>query len=461
MDLIDKIQKKLNDFNIAAIPLGFLFLILIGSVVLSCPLSVSRGNEPNYLTALFTATTSVCVTGCTVVSTFSYWSTFGKLVILILIQLGGLGLIAVTSLFILIKKRKMSLRNLLLLRDTFDLETFKDVRFFLRKVFIWTFSIEFTGAVFYSVRLIPKYGVLKGAAYSLFTSISAFCNAGIDILGENSLIDYSSDHYILITTMMLIILGGIGFVVLIDFSDNVYTNIKNFKTNNRRVRRISEHTKLVLLVTAILIIVGAAVIFFIEYNNPATIGNMSVSDGIMNAVFESVTARTAGFYTFPQEELEPSSCLVMCVLMFIGGSPVGTAGGVKVVVIVVIIMSDIALVRGNEETLIFNKRIDRYAFRKAVAIFSINLQLVIFASIILMYIEKIRLVDCFFEVFSSVSTVGLSRNLTPTLGTGGKFVIMIAMFFGRIGPITAAFVFGRGNNKIKHITHGNGHFYLG
>ncbi len=283
-------------------------------------------------------------------------------------------------------------------------------------------------------------------------------------LGPNSLEKYDSDYLVMSTTMLMIVLGGIGYLVWFNVRDCVIDAFKK-KRNVRgyitHIKQLNEHTKLVIIMTAILIFGGALWILYMEYNNPATIGNMSLGDKIFNSVFQSVTARTAGFSTFPQKGLRESTTLLMDVLMFIGGSPVGTAGGVKTVAVFIMFWNFISFIIGREEVVVFNKRISRAQKRKAAAIFIINLLLITFTVIIISDIDNLDMTDCLYEVFSTVSTVGLSRDLTDKLSNMSRVIIIIDMFLGRIGPITMALFFGKYMPKNLHVSYGAGEFYIG
>ena len=325
-------SSKKNQFStVRIIMLTFLVVILIGTLLLLLPVSTASGEWCSFLTALFTATTSVCVTGLVVVDTYSYWSIFGKVIILLLIQVGGLSVVILWARMMMMLRKRFSLRFHMLIRDYYDLDTLQGILRFMKKVVKGTLIVEGAGAFLYSLILIPKSGFLKGLWLSVFTSVSAFCNAGIDVFGPDSLIPYQSNLFMNLITMLLIILGGLGFFVWFDML-RTFGECRKMKIGFRSsFGRLHEHTKLVLTVTLTLIVSGTIIVYLGEFRNPATIGNMSFGDKVLASFFQSVTFRTAGFSTIPQQELTPFTCIAGLFYMMIGGSPTGTAGGIKTV----------------------------------------------------------------------------------------------------------------------------------
>ncbi|MCR5484017.1 MAG: potassium transporter TrkH, partial [Clostridiales bacterium] len=297
------------------IPLGFALIILIGAALLLLPVASADGHSAGPLTALFTSTTSVCVTGLVVVDTFSYWSLFGKIVILLLIQIGGMGVVMITSLFMAIIGQKISIRDRALIKDSFNLNSMSGIVGFLKKVAKGIFIVEGAGAVLYSIRFIPMFGFIKGLWKAVFTSVSAFCNAGIDVLGPDSLVPFWDDPLVLLTTMFLIFFGGLGFIVWFDLSDTLKKTGRKKGSLYGYFRRLNEHTKLVLTLTVFLILFGAAVVFLIEKDNDATLGKMPLGYKILNSFFQSVTLRTAGFSTVPQGNLREVTAFISCLFM--------------------------------------------------------------------------------------------------------------------------------------------------
>lgn len=443
------------------VPLSFLFVIIVGTILLMMPFSSASGEWTDFVTALFTATTSTCVTGLVVQDTYAYWSLTGKIIILILIQLGGLGIISFTSMVILISRRKFSLQDRKLLIDAMNLDLGHGILSFLIKVFKWTFIVEGIGALLYSFEFIPRYGVVNGIWYSVFTSISAFCNAGIDILGPDSLISFNQDTGILCTTMFLIVMGGLGYVVWFDISSNIKEGIRKQYKPSQIVKRFGIHTKLVLLLTFVLIALGAIVVFPAEYANPGTIADMSLKDKIVNSIFQSVTYRTAGFAAVPQDQLSPVSVLIGYFLMFIGGSPIGTAGGVKTLTMFVVIMNVIVFMKGKKEAIVFKSRITEELMRKSAAIITVSFGVAFIATMFLLLTNNLNMEDALFEAISAVATVGLSRAVTPTLNVFGRLVIIGTMYLGRIGPISLVLFFSGKKSGKDRVEYAEGKFYVG
>ena len=436
-------KKKFKLSTTQIILLSFLVTILIGSGLLALPISSASGEAVPYLDALFTATTSTCVTGLVTIPTVSTWSVFGQIVILILIQIGGLGIITIMSGLMLLLNRKMGIDDRLLIQDAFNLNTMSGLAKFIKNVLIGTLIIEGVGAVLYMIVFVPDFGA-RGIWISVFNSVSAFCNAGIDIIAENSLCNYATNPLINIVTSALIILGGLGYIVWWD----VIRVVKSRSPKNRKIfRHLSLHSKIAITATAVLILVGAILIFIFEYDNPLTIGKMSLFDKIQISLFQSVTTRTAGFATIPQENLTNASATVSIVLMLIGGSPVGTAGGMKTVTIAVLICSAFATIRNKNSVTLFGRRISEESIKKAVSVVVMFLTICAISTILLMATSNASPLDAVFETVSATATVGLSRNLTATLNTFGKLIIIVTMYFGRVGPISLAIALGSKNES--------------
>ena len=436
-------KKKLKLSTTQIILLSFLVTILIGSGHLALPISSASGEAVPYLDALFTATTSTCVTGLVTIPTVSTWSVFGQIVILLLIQIGGLGIITIMSGLMLLLNRKMGIDDRLLIQDAFNLNTMAGLAKFIKNVLIGTLIIEGVGAVLYMIVFVPDFGA-RGIWISVFNSVSAFCNAGIDIIAENSLCNYATNPLINIVTSALIILGGLGYIVWWD----VIRVVKSRSPKNRKIfRHLSLHSKIAITATAVLILVGAILIFIFEYDNPLTIGKMSLFDKIQISLFQSVTTRTAGFATIPQENLTNASATVSIVLMLIGGSPVGTAGGMKTVTIAVLICSAFATIRNKNSVTLFGRRISEESIKKAVSVVVMFLTICAISTILLMATSNASPLDAVFETVSATATVGLSRNLTATLNTFGKLIIIVTMYFGRVGPISLAIALGSKNES--------------
>ena len=432
-------MKKTHLTTTQIILLSFLITILIGSFLLSLPISSADGKSVSYLDALFTATTSTCVTGLVTLPTFSTWSFFGQAVILLLIQIGGLGVITIMSGVMLLFHRKMGIGDRLLIQDAFNLNTMSGLIEFVKHVLFGTLIIETLGAILYMFVFVPEFGK-KGIWISVFNSISAFCNAGLDIIGENSICNYATNPLINIVTSSLVILGGLGYIVWWD----VLRVIRKRTPQNKKVfRYLSLHSKIVIAVTSILIICGALLIFVFEYANPLTIGNMALSDKIQVSLFQSITTRTAGFASVPQENLTDPSTVVSMLLMLIGGSPVGTAGGIKTVTVAVLFCSAFATITNKNSASVFGRSISESFVKKAVAVVVAFVTICTVSTVLMLTICNAPAIDVIYETVSASATVGLSRNLTARLNTFGKIIIIITMYFGRVGPISLAVALGR------------------
>lgn len=419
------------------IMLSFLLTILAGTLLLWLPISAADGKSVPFVDALFTATTSTCVTGLVTLTTASSWSTFGHVVILLLIQIGGLGIITLMAGFMLLLQRKMGLSDKVLLQDAFNLSSLAGLGAFVKKVILGTFIVEGIGALLYMIVFVPRFGA-RGIWVSIFNAVSAFCNAGIDVIGANSLADYVSHPLINFVTTALIILGGLGFIVWWDVL-RVLKDIKRKKLGC--LKGLTLHSKIALGSTLVLLIGGALLFFFLEYNNPLTLAPLSPFGKLQAAWFQSVTTRTAGFFTISQKGLTGGSVLVSLLLMFIGGSPVGTAGGVKTVTIAVLLAATLSTVANKNEVGLFHRTFKKEALCKAIAVVGVSFSIMFLSTLLLSVVETAPLTDILYETVSATATVGLSRDLTPLLSTWGKLIIAATMYLGRVGPISLAFAF--------------------
>nr|WP_317359257.1 TrkH family potassium uptake protein [uncultured Tyzzerella sp.] len=437
---------------------SFFVVIMIGTFLLSLPISSQNGESVGFIDALFTATSAVCVTGLVVVNTYYHWSLFGKIIILCLIQIGGLGFMSLFTIILVVLGKKITLRGRILIQESFNLSTFKGMVMFLKKIIRVTFIIEGIGAVILSIRFIPEYGLIGGIFKGIFHSISAFCNAGFDILGDSSLMPYSTDYVINITIMILIILGGLGFTVLIDIIN--YIKYKIDKARNKKVKLfvMTVHSKLTLTITGILILLGAILTFIIEFNNPQTLANLRLDEKILASTFQSVTLRTAGFDAIGQANLNYGSKFLAIILMAIGGSPGGTAGGIKTVTIGVLVLAVISVIKGKDCITAFKKTISVSTIQKALSVIMMMISLIFVATIILTMTEKglgveYEFIDLLYEVSSALGTVGLSTGITPSLSTLGKIIIILCMFIGRLGPITITLALSFRKLNKKNVIH--------
>lgn len=429
------------------IMLSFLGAILLGSALLVLPFSSKSGESVDYIDALFTAVSATCVTGLVTLPTVATWSVFGQIVILILIQIGGLGVITITAGLMVAIHRKMGLKDSQLLSDALNVSTLSGLAEFVKKMLLGTFIIEGVGALMYMIVFIPDFGA-KGIWISIFNSVSAFCNAGIDIVAENSLCNYATNPLVNVVTCLLIILGGLGYVVWWDII-RVLKDVK--RTKFRCVFKLTLHSKIVLVSTFALILIGGVSILAFEYNNPLTLKNYNFFDKMQIAFFQSITTRTAGFATLPQENLTNASSIICLILMFIGGSPVGTAGGIKTVTIVVLFATTIATVRGKNEVTLFQRNLSKQVTRKAVAVAFSSFIIVALSTILLSLSTDAPALDVVFETVSATATVGLSRNLTSSVNVWGKLILSATMYFGRIGPISLATSFNLKKENINII----------
>ena len=419
------------------IMLSFLLVILAGSVLLALPMSSASGESVPYIDAFFTATTDTCVTGLVTLPTVSAWSPFGQVIILLLIQIGGLGTITIMSGLMLSLHHKMGLGDRLLIQDALNLNTLSGLGEFVKKIILGTFVVEGIGALLYMTVFIPEFGI-KGIWISIFNSISAFCNAGMDILSESSLCDYVQNPIINVVTGTLIVLGGIGYIVWWD----VLRVLKKAKQQKLKCfKNLMLHSKIALSMTAILLIAGALAFFVFEYHNPLTMKDYTVLEKVQASLFQSVTTRTAGFATIPQENLTNASSMVSLLLMFIGGSPVGTAGGIKTVTIAVLMISAFSTINNRTDAAIFQRNISKQAVSKAVAVVSMSFIIMFVSTVLLSAVTKASALDIMYETVSATATVGLSRNLTPFLNIWGKIIIIGTMYLGRVGPISLAIAF--------------------
>ncbi len=445
-------KSKLKVSPAQFILMGFALVIFVGSLILTLPICSADGTITPYIDALFTATTSVCVTGLVTVSTAYHWSVFGQFVILLLIQFGGLGVVAVLVMIMQALGKKIGMKNRILIQQSYGLDTIQGAVRFLRRIIKGVLLVEFLGFLCYLPVLVKEFGP-SGIWKALFLSISAFCNAGMDLLGDNSLANYVGNYWMNFVTILLIVLGGLGFIVWWEILDVLKNRFFKKKPLGQLVRRMSLHAKIVLMMTFVLLAVGTVFVLLFEYNNPETLGPLSFPQKLMAAFFQSVTTRTAGFLTVSQTGLTDASSLCCMLLMFIGGSPAGTAGGIKTVTIAIILFAILAEAKGSNEIVVYNRTIASDYVRKALTIFTYSFAIWIVLTMILCAVENIDFMKACYETISAIGTVGLSKDLTSTLHTSGKVVIICLMFAGRIGPVTLATAFltkGKGKDQVHY-----------
>lgn len=431
--------------------IGFLGVILLGAVLLYLPVSNSRPIV--FADALFTAVSAVCVTGLVTVAPAVQFTLFGKIVLLILIQIGGLGVVACATAFFLLLRRQITVRDRVIIQESYGMYTLGGMVDMVKKIIIGTFVVESLGAVFYMFQFVPRYGVARGIWYSVFHAVSAFCNAGIDILGDGSLSAYAQNVGVNLTTMFLIIVSGIGFPVWLDIAGNAKRLRRNEMPRRWWFTRLRLHSKLAILVTLFLLVFGTVFLLAAEYNNPETIGNMNFGHKLLSAAFQSVTTRTAGFYTFSQSAMHEESKLFCCILMFIGGSPVGTAGGVKTTTVAMLVIACLTFVRGGKDMECMGRKISSANFRTGfcVAVMALGAFLTGTIAILIAEPDSVPVINVIYETASAIGTVGLSADLTPYLGRFSQTVLMLLMYMGRIGPMTLALLFAGKSNPRDQI----------
>lgn len=429
------------------IALSFLALILAGALLLMLPFSSASGEATAPIDALFTATTSVCVTGLVTVSTMSHWSAFGQTVILLLIQLGGLGIMTVSMAVLIFMGRRMNLREQVMVQETYSLDSLAGMRQTVVKIIAGTFAAEAVGAFFYALVYVPQFGFWRGVGASVFNAVSTFCNAGMDIVSEDSLAPYVTNPIINGITILLIVLSGIGFLVWWDLARVLREKKQSGIKNYRLFARLKLHSKLAIMTTLILIFGGAFLFLLFEWNNPQTLGPLGVGGKMTAALFQSVTTRTAGFYTIHQGELRSASVLAALVLMFIGGSPMGTAGGVKTTTVAMLVLTFLAVMKGRRNTELFGRRVAIDSLRTALCVVMMAFGVALLGSLLLFLTDGFSFEDTLYEIVSAVATVGLSRGITAQLSDLGKLVVIAVMYIGRTGPITIAFLFFSGRNR--------------
>ena len=418
-------------------------------------MSHSVHSTSSYLDHLFVATSATCVTGLVTHVTASEYTLFGQIVIILLIQIGGLGFLTLMSMFFVLLKRKLTYANKIVMQEALNRNSLNETGIYIKRVIKYTVCFELIGAICLAFVFIPQFGILKGIYYSLFHAISAFCNAGFDILGT------PANPFPSITAYA----GGLGFVVWIDLRLSLIHYREHFKyfKIKRYLESLSLHTKIALISTFVLIFGGMTVIFILEFQNPLTLKSLPFSQKILASFFQSVTLRTAGFATVDMASLHQATKFFMSIIMFIGGSPAGTAGGVKTVTFVIGLLYVRALMRGDENIHVFKRTIDDQIVKRALTIMLISFAIALTGLFILSISEQADFIDLLFEVFSAFATVGLTAGLTPTLTFVGKIVIIILMYIGRIGPITMVLIFVRKYNakKGKDVNYIKEHILIG
>lgn len=427
-NFINRIYDKISLNPPLVLSLGFAILISVGGILLSLPFFTNSGQATDLIDSFFVAASASCVTGLTPVNTLEHWNTYGHVLLIILIQIGGLGVMSLASIIPLILGKKIGMKSRQILKEQLNVESLEGMIVLFKYVLIFSFGTEILGAILLSIRFVPLYGLGQGLWISIFHSISAFCNAGFDILGD-SIYPLRDDVLVNSTLSFLIIVGGLGFVVTSELF------------RRRSFKNISTHSKLVLMITAILLTLGTVLFYFLE-SRGGVLKDESLGASLLESFFQSVVARTAGFYSVDLSKIKDSTAIMLMGLMFVGGSPGSTAGGIKTTTLGVLVLSTAAVIRGENEPVVFGRHIGTDIIRKALAIFLVSFGIVLSVSFILTITENAGLVDIMYETVSALATVGASKGLTADLSRVGKILITICMYLGRLGPMTMAFAFG-------------------
>lgn len=447
-NLKSKIKSKIKLKGVQILALGFIAVILTGAILLSLPISSKSGEATNFLDAAFVATSAVCITGLTPVVTATHWSTFGQVVMLLLVEIGALGFISFFTILSIIIGKKITLKDRLLVQESMNTFSIQGLVRMIKYIFGFALSIQFAGFLLLSTQFVPEYGLKTGLFDSLFHAVSAFGNAGFDLF-VTSLVQYNSNPVVILVIAAEIVIAGIGFTVLTEIYES------------KNLRKISVHAKLVIITTLVLLLGGTFLFFIFEYNNPNTMGNMSLGDKLLNSIFASVTPRTAGFFSVNLVDMTTASKLLTIILMFIGGSPGSTAGGLKTVTIAILVLTVVSVIKGREDTECFGRRFSKEVIYKAFTIFFLELTLLVVVPLILSVTEQgVPYLDLLYETASALGTVGLTLDLTPNLSSIGKVIIMTMMYIGRVGPLTVLLSL-RKNDKNKSVKYPEGKILIG
>ena len=433
---MEKINNRFHLSSFQTIIFGFSILILIGALLLMLPASKAGSGSANFMDALFTSTSAVCVTGLVVQDTATYWSAFGQTIILCLIQIGGMGVVTAAVAFAMVSGKKIGLMQRSTLQEAISAHHVGGIVKLTGFILKTTFIIELTGALLLGCAFIKDFGFVKGIWYGLFHSISAFCNAGFDLMGANahysSLTGYSEHALINIVIMLLIIIGGMGFLTWEDI-----------QTNRRNLRSYRMQSKVILSSMAILLILPALFFYFAEFSRPEW-ANLSSGEKLLGAMFQSVTPRTAGFNTLDLTKFSEVGRFIIILLMLTGGSPGSTAGGMKTTTLAVLFFSAMSVFRRRETIRCFGRRIELDTVRNASAILLLYIVLFIAGGLAISWIEELPALTCLFESASAIGTVGLTLGITPSLGIASRVILILLMFFGRVGGLTLIFAAASG-----------------
>lgn len=424
--------------------IGFLAVILIGTVLLALPIAARNGRSIGLFDSLFTSTSAVCVTGLVAVDTGTTFSLFGQIVLIVLIQVGGLGFMVFATMFMVVLGRRISIKGRMLIRESMNASSLSDLGSLTRLYLMLSLAIELIGAVLLCIRFVPLYGWKHGMWMALFHSVSAFCNAGFDLFGSYaSLTAFSGDPLVLLTVAALIILGGLGFSVILE-------TIRN----RQGFRNLSLHTRIVLLTTLVLLLAGTVFFWIVERANTKTLAGCSEGEKVLNAFFQSVTMRTAGFNSFDLSGFRDGSKLFSSLLMAIGASPASTGGGIKTTTIATLALLMLSVVRGGNEVNVARRRLSDDVSRRALAVAVLFLTTLLTGTLVISLIENGRfpLEDILFEASSAMGTVGVSAIGTPNLSSASRAVLLPMMFLGRVGPLTLAVAVAKRQGGIRTVS---------
>ena len=446
-----KRPKSLSAMKIIAIT--FAIIILLGAGLLTLPAASRSGVSCGFRPALFTATSATCVTGLVLYDTFTQWSGFGQTVIICLIQIGGLGFMSAATLFVFALRKRISLKQRLVMAQALSIGDMDGIVRLQRTVLLGSFAIEGIGALVLFFRFLPEYGPVQALKWGVFHSVSAFCNAGFDIFGcitpGASLMEFQSDPVVLLTLGALVVVGGLGFFVWQDVWEH------------RSFRKCSVYTRLVLATTVSLLLLGWAVICLLEWNNPDTLGWMSMADKLLNGLFQSITLRTAGFVAIDQALMTDGGKAASMVLMLVGGSSGSTAGGLKTVTFVVLFLFMAARARGRSTVCVFKRTIPQSQVLDAMTIAFIMIALAVFGGIFISATSPVGFTDALYEAVSALATVGLTAGVTGSLGVPAQLLIILYMYFGRVGVLTISMGFLAGDRAEERFRYAETNLLIG
>lgn len=435
------------------IAIVFALLIFVGTLLLNLPVASRSGQSCGFLPALFTATSATCVTGLTLFDTWTQWSGFGQIVLLALFEIGGLGFMSVASLVIFVLRQKVGLRQRMVMAQALSVTDMEGVVRLQKLVLTGSLLIQLTGALILLLRFWPEHGFLQAAKWGIFHAVTAYCNSGFDIFGclepGSSLSLFYNDPVVLLTISALIILGGLGFFVWQEVFEL------------RRWKKFSVYTKLVLITSLVLVLGGAALICLLEWNNPETLGSMTVPEKLLGGFFQSVTTRTAGFFAMNQNGMTDGSKAVSVLLMLVGGSSGSTAGGIKTVTVLVLLLFVHARARGRNTVTVFKRTIPQQQVLDAMTIVSIVVGLALLGAIFLCATCGVSFMDALFETASALATVGLTTGVTGELTVAGQILIIIYMYFGRVGVLTLSLGFLMGDRAVERFRYADTNLLIG